>query len=250
MDKNYQAERVWIIGASTGIGRALAVELAAQGADLILSSRNEAALKALNEELGGRHHVIPLNAGNYDALESAAKQFDRLDRVIFMAVAYVPHKKSAKNIDLVHDMLRVNLGGAFNVVQAALPLLETQGYGQIALCGSIAGYRGLPFGQPYCAAKAGIISYAESLKIELEPHNIDVKIINPGFVRTPLTDKNDFPMPMMIEAGQAARAIARGLKTRNFEIHFPRRFTCLMKLLRILPAPLYFFVARQLVKKL
>ncbi|MCB9982603.1 MAG: SDR family NAD(P)-dependent oxidoreductase [Rhodospirillales bacterium] len=245
----YNGEYIWIVGASSGIGRALAVELAAQGAHLILSSRNEAALSALNDELGGGHQVIALDAGDHAALNAAAARLEKLDRVIFMAATYVPHEKNMKSIESVHSMLRVNLGGAFNVMHAALPLFEKQGYGQIALCGSVAGYRGLPFGQPYCAAKAGIINYAESLKIECEAKNIDVKVINPGFVRTPLTDKNDFPMPMMIEADEAARAIAKGLQGRAFEIHFPKRFTWLMKILRLLPAPLYFWIARQLSAK-
>jgi len=228
-------KHIWIIGASTGIGR------------------SEDKLEALNNELGGTHHIHPLDAANYDQLKEAAEHLathiPKLDSVIFMAAIYAPHDKQPKDITFIHQMMNVNLGGAFNTVHATLPLFQKQGSGQIVLCGSVAGYRGLPFGQPYCATKAAIINYAESLKIELEPQNIDVKLINPGFVRTPLTDKNPFPMPMMIEADQAAKAIAKDLKTNKFEIHFPKKFTWIMKLLKALPNTPYFAAARTMRNK-
>jgi short-subunit dehydrogenase len=242
----YSGKVIWIIGASTGIGRALAVELAGQGANLILSARSTDKLNALNVELGGRHAVIAVDAGDHEGLGRAAETFPKIDSVIFMAAIYAPHSQKTKDISFIHEMLNVNIGGAFNTVNAVLPIFERQGFGQIVLCGSVAGYRGLPFGQPYCATKAAIINYAESLKIELESKNIDVKLISPGFVRTPLTDKNDFPMPMMIEAEDAAKAIVKGLQGRGFEIHFPKKFTWIMKILRALPAPVYFWVARKM----
>jgi short-subunit dehydrogenase len=242
----YEGEHVWIIGASSGVGEALAVELASQGARLILSARRAEQLNELNQRLGGQHQVLPLDVGDATELIDAAADIPKLDRVVFMAAIYSPHSETPKDIEFIHDMIRVNLGGAFNTVNAVLPLFEKQGAGQIALCGSVAGYRGLPTGQPYCATKAAIINYAESLKVELESKNIDVKLISPGFVRTPLTDKNEFPMPMMIEADEAAKALAKGMRARAFEIHFPKKFTFIMKFLRILPAPLYFMVSRKL----
>lgn len=246
--RDYEGRTVWILGASSGIGAALARELAGRGARLVLSARRKEALVALNAELGGVHVVLPLDVTDASALRHAASALGRdlpaLDSAVFMAALYSPHDKTHKDIDFVHEMLRVNLGGAFNMVHAVLPVFEAQGRGQIALCASVAGYRGLPYGQPYCAAKAALINLAESLKIELEDRRIDVKVINPGFVRTPLTDKNDFPMPMMIEAPAAAKYIARGLNSRAFEIHFPPKFTLLMKIMRALPASLYFALAR------
>jgi len=242
-------KHIWIIGASSGIGHALATELSNQGAHLILSARNEDKLNNLNKDLGGRHHVLPLDVANAAACVKAAQSIEKLDSVIFLAALYAPHSKKRKDIRFIHDMINVNLGGAFSIVEAILPTFETQGFGQIVLCGSVAGYRGLPYGQPYCATKAAIINYAESLKIELEDQKIDVKVINPGFVRTPLTDKNDFPMPMMIEAKDAARCIAKDLLTRKFEIHFPKKFTWIMKFLGIIPTPLYFMISRKMKKK-
>lgn len=245
----HQGKHIWIIGASSGIGKALARELASQGASLILTARREDKLKTLNEELGGNHRVLQGDAGDAEELLKAAKSIKSLDSVVFMAALYAPHDKQPKDIAFIHKMLAVNLGGAFNTVHAVLPVFEKQGHGQIVLCGSVAGYRGLPYGQPYCATKAAIINYAESLKIELEDKNIDVKVISPGFVRTPLTDKNDFAMPMMIEPNEAAKALSKGLLSRSFEIHFPKKFTYMMKIIDILPRWLYFPLSRLMKKK-
>lgn len=237
-------KHVWIIGCSTGIGEALARELHSQGVHLILSARSEDKLNALNKDLSGAHQVIPLDAGDAKSLNEASKKIEKLDSVIFLAVAYAPHSDKPHDIDFVHKMINVNLGGAFNTVYAVRDRFEKQGYGHIALCGSVAGYRGLPNGQPYCATKAAIINYAESLKIELETKNIKVQVINPGFVKTPLTDKNKFSMPMIIETEDAAKALAKGLSSNCFEIHFPKKFTFIMKFLRLFPSWLYFPVAR------
>ena len=146
-------------------------------------------------------------------------------------------------------MINVNLSGAFNTVYAVTNIFEKQGYGHIALCGSVAGYRGLPNGQPYCATKAAIINYAESLKIEMEPKNIKVQLVNPGFVKSPLTDKNEFDMPMIMETADAAKSLAKGLFSDRFEINFPWAFTIIMKLIRSLPKALYFMLARQMRDK-
>lgn len=237
-------KHVWIIGASTGIGEALAKELHNQGATLVLSARSEDKLKNLNKQLGDKHQVIAVDAGDAKSLKDTAKKIKQIDSVVFLAAIYSPHSSKPKDIEFVHDMIKVNLGGAFNTVYAVLDIFEKQGYGHIALCGSVAGFRGLPYGQPYCATKAAIINYAESLKIELEPKNIKVQVINPGFVKSPLTDKNDFEMPMIMETDAAAKALAKGLSSNIFEINFPKKFTFIMKILRILPTFLYFKIAR------
>lgn len=244
----YKGKHLWIIGASSGIGAALAKELSAQGAQLILSARRKEQLEALNQQLGGHHRVLPVDAGNPYSLISASQTIQKLDSLIFMAALYAPDSSRDNDIQFINQILSVNLGGAFNAVHAVRELFRKQGYGQIALCASVAGYRGLPYGQPYCATKAALINYAESLKVELEDSQIDVKVINPGFVKTPLTDKNDFKMPMLIEPHEAARAIADQLQGKHFEIHFPKRFTYLMKLIDVLPRWLYFPLARLLKK--
>lgn len=253
--KTTDTKIIWVIGASSGIGASLVNELANRGAQVIASARRGDELQGVVDRLHGTGHLaLPLDASDAAAMANASKtiiaKYGRVDSVIFLAAIYSAHDGKRKSLDFMHQMLKVNIGGAFNVVETILPVFKDQGGGQIVLCGSVAGYRGLPNGQPYCATKAAIMNYAESLKVELEPMNIDVKLISPGFVKTPLTDKNDFDMPMIIEPTQAATAIADGLTRRAFEIHFPKKFTFIMKFLRLLPAPLYFMVTRQMVKKM
>lgn len=248
----YYGKQVWIIGASSGIGEALARELAAQGARLVLSARRQDKLDELNESLGGGHRVLPLDAGNPQSLVEAVAAIEAagetLHSMIFMAAFYSVDQRHGKDIAFINRIISVNLGGAFNAVHAVTGLFKRQRFGQIALCASVAGYRGLPYGQPYCATKAALINYAESLKIELEDDGIDVKVINPGFVKTPLTDKNKFTMPMIIEADEAARILAEELLSKRFEIHFPKRFTWLMKVIDVLPRWAYFPLARFMKK--
>lgn len=251
MSKPYHGKYIWILGASSGIGEALAKELAAQGATLALSARRKEVLKALIDDLDGEGHLaLPLDVSDLKALKKAStsiqKSFPHLDSAVFMAAIYSPHDGKKKDIEFIHNMINVNIGGAFNMIDVVQPVFEQQKHGQIALCASVAGYRGLPFGQPYCATKAALINLAESLKVELAPKNIDVKVINPGFVKTPLTDKNDFPMPMIIESEDAAKALASGLRSKSFEIHFPKKFTYLMKFIRMLPTPLYLAISKNI----
>jgi len=248
--KSFQSQSIWIIGASSGIGLALAHELAERGAKLILSARNKQALDELNQSLQGHHLVLPLDATSPEAVHEIIKdlraQTPMLHRVIYLAGHYEPGAFKDSSIISIKKIIDVNFLGALNVTHAVLPLLLKQGYGQIALCGSVAGYRGLPNSQPYSAMKAALINFAESLHVELESSNIDVRIINPGFVCTPMTDKNNFAMPMMINADDAAIAIADGLEAASFEIHFPKRLTWLMKLLQLLPAKLFFMITRHI----
>ena len=246
---------IWIIGASSGIGAALAKELASRGAKIILSARSKEKLQKVSKSLMGEGHLAwPLDVRDINGIENTISNFlnqgIELDSVIFMPAIYGTHSPVGHDIDLIHQMIAVNLTGAFNLMHYLNPFFKKQGYGQIALCASIAGYRGLPTGQPYCATKAGLVSYAESLKLDLRQDNVDVKLISPGFVRTPLTDKNDFPMPFMIEAEDAAKAIADGLARKGFEIHFPKRMTLLMKILRIMPNFFYFLTMRAVLGKI
>lgn len=238
---DFKGEHIWIIGASSGIGEALATRLAQGGATLILSARREEELQRLNEALGGGHHVMPLDVGDGEATQQIAQQIadkvTKLDRVIFLAAIYKPADIQARDVAFTQQLVQVNLTGAILTTYAVLPIFDTQKSGQIVLCGSVAGYTGLPGGQPYSATKAGVMNFTESLHAEA-PSYVDVKLISPGFVRTRITDKNTFKMPMRIEPQQAAEAIAKGLKARAFEIHFPKAFTFMVKFLRFLPYPI------------
>lgn len=250
MNASYQNQIVWIIGASSGIGLALARELSARGAILALSARRQDELTKLSEELGERTSVFALDITDATITLRTAQAiraaFGRIDRIIFLAAAYAPMKIDALDILATKGIVDINLTGAFNLVHAVLPILKSQSSkGQLALCGSVAGYLGLPGGQPYSATKAAIINLAESLHAECNK-TIDIKLICPGFVRTPLTDKNTFSMPAIIEPEQAAQAIAQGLLSRGFEVHFPKKLTLSLKLLRWLPYTLSLYITSKL----
>lgn len=246
---SFAGKNYWIIGASSGIGEALAREMAARGARLALSARRADTLQQLAGSIGGDHLALPLDVTQGNDIAKAAddirKNMPRLDGVIILSAIYAPSSVSEMDMTTAANIVNVNLVGTLNCLHATLPLLRAQGGGQIALCGSVAGYRGLPNAQPYGATKAAIINLAETLKIEEEPHGIDVRVINPGFVRTPMTDKNSFDMPMIITPEQAARSLADQLSGQSFEIHFPKKFTFIMKVLRMLPYALYFPIARR-----
>jgi short-subunit dehydrogenase len=249
---NIAGKHIWIIGCSSGIGKALAKELSEQGAILALSARNQKALVALNDELGGAHQVLPFDVSNYKDLDRIANELSikwpRIDSVIHLAASYDPDNKHQVVPEQVKQSIEVNLTSAFMLTHSMVPLLKKQDNGgQLVFCGSVAGYRGLPTGQPYCATKAAIINMAESFRVDYAPDNIDVKVICPGFVRTPLTDKNDFKMPMMIEPEEAAKHIRKGLTRKAFEIHFPKKFTYLVKFLRIMPNAMFFWLIKKVM---
>lgn len=230
-----EPETIWIIGASDGIGAALAREWSRRGARLILSARSAQKLGELVRELGGNHRGLPLDVSERDSLERAVAQLAGtapVDRVIHMAAAYDPGKISDVDPDIAAEIVSINLTGSFHVARIAPGVLKPGG--QLAMCGSVAGYVGLPQGQIYSATKAGVINLVESLKSELA-ERVDVRLINPGFVDTRLTQRNDFDMPALVTPDIAARKIIDGLNRRGFEIHFPRRLTVVLKLLRALP---------------
>ncbi len=240
---------IWLIGASEGIGAALAQQLAAAGATVAISARNAALLNEVAAATASpATRVLPLDVTD-DAQVAKAWQdlldaWGQVDRVIYNAGAYVP--MSAQQFDLasVRKVVDVNLNGALRVLSHALPYFIGRNSGHIALVGSVAGYRGLPASMGYGLSKAALIHLAENLRADLVATPIGVSIINPGFVKTRLTDKNDFHMPAMITPEQAATSIMHGFAQDAFEIHFPKRFTFGMKLLRYLPYALYFRALR------
>lgn len=241
-------ERIWIIGASDGIGAALARDWARAGARLVLSARSADRLAGLDESLGGGHEVRPLDVSDRASVEEAAAAIARsgpLDRVVHLAALYDPGRIADLDPQSAAQIVSVNLTGSFHIAQLAPPLLRPGG--QLALCGSVAGYLGLPQGQIYSATKAGVINLAESLRAELAGR-IDVRLINPGFVDTRLTQRNDFRMPAIVSPEDAAAAIVRGLDGRGFEVHFPRRFTTALKCLAAMPYWAAFALTGRLVR--
>lgn len=247
----FENKNVWIIGCSSGIGEALARELSEQGATLALSARREEKLNELNNSMGGKHEVVPFDVSNFDQLKKAVEtlkaKWKQIDSIIFLAATYSP----GNVVDLKHEEVKrvmdVNVTSAFSLCELALPWLIEQQKGQLAICASVAGFRGLPDAQPYSATKAALINLAESMHVEMlqKCPGVDIKVINPGFVKTPLTDKNEFEMPMIITPEEAAKAIAKGLRSKKFEICFPWLFGTIMKLLRIMPSRPYFWLAKK-----
>lgn len=229
----FAGKSVWIIGASDGIGAALARALAREGARLILSARNKSALEALAVECGDAR-VLPLDLADTGSLDVAVASIapGALDAVICTAALYDPGRVENMSREATARLVAVNLLGSFDVTRLTPPLLRDGG--QLVLFGSVAGYFGLPGGQPYSATKAAVNNLAETLRAELAPR-VDVRLVCPGFVATRLTDKNDFSMPALITPDQAAEAVLKGLKGSSFELHFPKRFTLAVKLLRALP---------------
>lgn len=242
-------KRVWLVGASTGIGEALARQLDQLGCKQMLSARSADKLATLAGEL--QHATaLPLDITDQGAVKVA---FDNVmaawggvDLIVLMAGTYSEMSVEGFDIDKVRQQIDVNLNGTMYVLADVLPKLLEQKSGHLAIVSSVAGYRGLPNSLAYGPTKAALINLAEALHVELKPHQVGVSVVNPGFVDTPLTRQNTFPMPFLITAEKAAQEIIVGLEKGEFEIHFPKAFTRTLRFLRILPYSLYFAAVRKI----
>jgi short-subunit dehydrogenase len=246
---DWQGQRVWLMGASSGIGEALARKLADAGADVALSARRAERMAELAQGMPNAL-VLPCDATDAAALDAARERivasWGGVDLAVYLAGDYVPMRAWEFERQAAERMIAVNLTGAMAFAAALTPLLLKQERGQIAFVSSVAGYRGLPKALVYGPTKAALINFAETLWLDLAPRGIGVRLINPGFVATQLTAQNDFAMPALLTPDDAAAEILRGFATDAFEIHFPKRFTRLLKVLRLLPYRLYFPLIRRL----
>ncbi|MTJ80004.1 MAG: SDR family NAD(P)-dependent oxidoreductase [Telmatospirillum sp.] len=236
---------VWITGAGSGIGEALALAMAEQGWRVMATGRRFEPLAALAR----RHDAIspwPLDVTDCDAVSSVVSRMPAPDMAILCAGTHAPTPAGSFDAADVRTLVETNLMGTVHCVAALLPGMLERGRGRLVLVASVAGYRGLPTAAGYCAGKAGVIALAESLRLDLAGSGIDIRLVNPGFVDTPLTRKNPFPMPDIISAETAAAAILDGLGHPGFEIAFPRRFAFAMRLLRLMPDRLYFPLIRRI----
>lgn len=245
---DWQGLRVWILGASAGIGAALAQELLRRGARVAGTARNA---EALEKALGESPAALAL-PGDVTRPETIAAARDRIvaewggiDVAVFMAGTYTAARAWDVPVEGARSEVEINLMGTFNGVALVLPQMLERGRGALVLVSSVAGYRGLPNSLVYGATKSALINMAETLYLDLAPRGVAVYLVNPGFVRTPLTDRNTFRMPALIEADEAARRIADGMAAGRFEIHFPKRFTGWLKLLENLPYRWYFAAVRR-----
>lgn len=244
---DWTGKRAWVIGASSGIGRALALELLARGARLIVSARTSESLAAMAAQHAG---VTPLafDAANRAQTRAATDHIladGPLDMVVYCAGYYRAMRAAEFDLDEMLRHQQVNYVGVLHVLDGLLPALLRQGHGHVSMVSSVAGYRGLPMSLGYGPTKAALINLAETLYMDLHPAGLGVSLINPGFVETPMTAQNQFTMPALMSPEAAAREIVHGWKRGDFEIHFPRRFTVAMKSLALLPFAAYQAVVRR-----
>lgn len=245
---DWRGRGVWLVGASSGIGRALAHALHAQGARVYVSARNAQALAEFTTAHPGAT-ALPLDVGDASAIRQAAARIAQegaLDCVVYCAGYYKAQRATAFDLKEMRLHEQVNYTGALLVLDAVLPQLLSQGHGHLSLVSSVAGFRGLPQSLAYGPTKAALINLAETLYMDLHDRGIGVSLINPGFVETPLTAQNQFEMPALISPDQAAAEIVGGWRRGQFEIHFPRRFTWWMKTLSLLPFGLYQAAVRRI----
>jgi NAD(P)-dependent dehydrogenase (short-subunit alcohol dehydrogenase family) len=245
--RDWRAKRVWLVGASTGIGRALASRLHGLGAQVVVSARTADALSQFVKAHPGSL-AVPVDVTDAASVRGAAARVlatGTPDLVCLCAAHYRPVHARAFDLAQCLQHNEVNTVGTLRVLGAVLPAMLDREQGHVSLVASVAGYRGLPRSLAYGPTKAALIHLAEVLHLELAPVGLGVSLVNPGFVDTPLTAINDFPMPARIGADEAALRIVGGWEQGSFEIHFPRRFTAWIRLLRLLPYRLYFPVVRR-----
>ena len=233
--KDIGGKTYWIMGGSAGLGRAVAHELSRKGAKLILSARSEDALHEVAGECSGPARVIPCDLADDDSVAQAAEAAGSVDGFIFVAGVYWPMKATEWKGDEAVKMLDINLTGAVRVLGHVVPGMVERGHGHVVLTGSLSGFRGLPGAIGYGASKAGLMNLAETMRLDLGGTGVEVQLINPGFVKTRLTEKNDFKMPFAMEPEEAAREFVDHMYDDSFAKSFPRAFASIFKTGRSLP---------------
>lgn len=245
--KNWKNLNVWLVGASDGIGAALARKLLAKGANVTLSSRREDKLNEIAQEYKNAT-VRALDVLDFDRAQKIVRDFKKLDLVIYMAADYSPMRSDELDAKRAGQIVDVNLKGAINIAAATLEIFKHQKEGHLSLVASIAGLIGLPHSSVYGSTKAALINFGESLYYDLKPLGLDISVVNPGFVKTRLTEKNDFDMPFIMTPEQAADHIIKGYEKGNFSITFPFVFSLFFRSIRVLPYSLHFKLLRMLVR--
>ena len=238
--RDFSGKRYWLVGASEGLGLALAQKLSAAGADLILSARSQDALQKAVASLPGKAMALPVDVGSTDSTNAAAAQLGDLDGMVFLAGVYWPMRAQDWDAQAAEAMANINFTGCIRAVGAALPGMVAKGRGHVVITGSLSGFRGLPGAIGYAASKAGTMVLAESLYADLRKTGIAVQLANPGFIRTRLTAKNDFTMPFIMDPEAAADIMFRHMQSGRFKISFPTVFSWLFRGGNFLPDALYY----------
>lgn len=240
---NFHGKRYWIVGASEGLGRALAQALDAEGALLVLSARSAQRLQDLAAELTDVQ-VLPMDVSDAASVAAAVSRLPELDGVIYTVGLYEPMRAEDWDCPTALAMAEANFMGALRVLGPVVPGFVQRGTGHIVLIGSLAGFRGLPGAIGYGASKAGLMHLAENLHADLRQTGVRVQLVNPGYIRTRLTAKNRFAMPFILSPEAAAQHVLRAMQGRRFQTSFPRPFSWLFLLSRLLPEALYYRLFR------
>jgi short-subunit dehydrogenase len=245
---------IWITGASSGIGKALAIKFAEKGWIVAASARRENLLEDLNK-FNPNIYSFPLDVTEIENCKLIAnkiiEKFGSIDICVFGTGMHDPKSEKRFDLNKIREIMEVNYFGTMNSINSIYEYFSEKKNGQISIISSVAGYRGLPAAGAYCASKAALTSYAESLNFDMKMKNVRVSLISPGFIKTPMTDQNDFPMPMIKTPEFAANEIFKGLtEKKSFEIHFPKAFTYFLKFLQILPSSIYFKLVSKGMKKI
>tara|TARA_Y100001970_G_scaffold220744_1_gene271217 strand:+ start:5118 stop:5870 length:753 start_codon:yes stop_codon:yes gene_type:complete len=245
-------KKIWITGASSGIGKAVAEKFADKGWKVAISARRKEILDKIAKDKN--ISSFPLDVTDRNQIESVFKnildEFGDLDLCLFSSGTYEPKDEQNIDPDKIKNVINVNFLGVIDCVKTVEEYFKNKKSGHISIVSSIAGYRGLPNSSGYGPSKAALTNFSESIYFDFKKYNVRVSIVSPGFIKTPLTDKNEFPMPFLKTPDYAAEKIYNGLiKGNAFEIHFPKGLTVILKLLRILPYKLYLFLVDKLVKR-
>ena len=245
---------IWITGASSGIGKALAIKFAQEGWNVAISARRENLLKEISKSQNNIDY-FPLDVTNIEKCKTVfndvKKKLGDVNISVFCTGIHDPKSEKKLNLEKVRKIMEVNFFGAVNSINAVYDYYKDKKSGQISIVSSVAGYRGLPAAGAYCASKSALSSFAESLYFDFKRDNVRISLVSPGFIKTPMTDQNDFPMPMIKSPEFAAEQMFKGLtRSKGFEIHFPKTFTSLMKVLKVIPNGLYFKIVEKGMKKI
>lgn len=238
--RQFSGKRYWLVGASEGLGAALAQALSRAGAEVILSARNEAGLQAVASGLPGPSQCQPVDVTDADSVRSAADAIGPVDGVVYLAAVYWPMPAVRWQAEQATAMADVNFTGALRVLGVVVPDMVERGSGHIVITGSLGGFRGLPGAIGYAASKAGVMSLAESMYYDLRKTGVDVQLVNTGYIRTRLSDKNTIPMPFIMEPEVAADKMVAHMLSSRFSTSYPTVFSWLFRISRFLPQWLYF----------
>jgi len=245
-------KKIWITGASSGIGKALAEKFASEGWKVAISARR----KEILDKIANNANIssYPLDVTNQDQINNVftkiINDFGNLDLCVFSSGTYDPKLEQEINIKQNQFVMETNFFGVLYCIKSVEKYFKEKKDGHISIVSSIAAYRGLPNSSGYGPSKAALTNLTESLYFDFKKYNVRISLVSPGFIKTPLTDKNDFPMPFIKSPEFAANKMFKGLtETKAFEIHFPKALTLLLKLLRILPYKIYLFLVDKGVKR-